>query len=725
MGAGASSLATVRRYVYRGSEVQKAAAGPPVEQCDAKLPEVAGWKQELDALQEHPTLLMEERFEALRSPGCGCRIGRAEHRAITLPQLCALRAYMQGYDFVSRSGEPLGTESVNLYDVVTHIVKPATALAKVSYVELVATGPQHPRWFVSHWWGEPVLQFVQCLSQHSADRGLSAESPYWVCAYANNQWNVQGEVGDDPRSSAFHAALQQVDGTVSVLDEKRVCFTRVWCGYEIFVSLDAPPFPGFLYDIYTMAGQTAVGLADGYNYADMKRANCRQIDKNTREAGFPIQTVVDALSTKIQDAKASVEADRRHILNVIVDAPLNDQPPERHQLYDRLNRLLAGRFAAASWRNAVVTGIPLGGLQNSLAVSGLDNFAVSFHGYPIANRANLPALTPALPYQTLKRLELDLSCTQEGDAAVCELLEKLQEAPLARFHLSLLHADRCTGASTRALARLLAARRGTLRRLKLDPANASTDSDIEALAEAMPSELTHLELCLAFADKVTGAGVRALCAKLPPNLEFLSFRKLQGAGDARALADRLQTDPARSRLAFLDLDYWGCKALGDAGLMYLAERIPCGLRVLKLQLHDTATTDVGLVVAAEAIGKPLRCGLVQLELSLDASEAITDETLKALASSIGSIPPGARTFKHLHIGLNRTRASFEGVKALVESFPEGLDYFDMQICMNQLSDAEWDMLALEMLPGCNKRANGSNCEFSWGTQDRFDYGCTF
>ena len=45
-------------------------------------------------------------------------------------------------------------------------------------------------------WGEPVSDFTACLRQHRNDRKLSRASLYyWVCAYANNQWNVYSEIG--------------------------------------------------------------------------------------------------------------------------------------------------------------------------------------------------------------------------------------------------------------------------------------------------------------------------------------------------------------------------------------------------------------------------------------------------------------------------------------------------------------------------------------------------
>ena len=61
--------------------------------------------------------------------------------------------------------------------------------------ELVATEPQKPIWFVSHWWGEAIFEFVWCIDQHSKDHTekdqwgtvINKEAVqtcgYWVCAY--------------------------------------------------------------------------------------------------------------------------------------------------------------------------------------------------------------------------------------------------------------------------------------------------------------------------------------------------------------------------------------------------------------------------------------------------------------------------------------------------------------------------------------------------------------
>ena len=84
-----------------------------------------------------------------------------------------------------------------------------------SLVELVATAEQLPLYFVSHWWGEPVVDFVKCLDQHSTDRKLGANGAYWVCAYATpasqdrtagERYHWRGDCGQEDEASNDDAA---------------------------------------------------------------------------------------------------------------------------------------------------------------------------------------------------------------------------------------------------------------------------------------------------------------------------------------------------------------------------------------------------------------------------------------------------------------------------------------------------------------------------------------
>ena len=138
----------------------------------------------------------------------GPSLDRVEYRAITLGQANALfeeeienRADAQGnlpgwYEGRNKDGssnqnkdgtwkvkQACHKDTINLYDFMHWCIKPKCAEKKCSYVQLVADEPQKPAWFVSHWWGEPVRDFVRCLNEHARVRALSSHTAYWVCAY--------------------------------------------------------------------------------------------------------------------------------------------------------------------------------------------------------------------------------------------------------------------------------------------------------------------------------------------------------------------------------------------------------------------------------------------------------------------------------------------------------------------------------------------------------------
>ena len=99
---------------------------------------------------------------------------------------------------------------------------------------------QRPEWFVSHWWGEPVVLFIACLMQHAKDRFYRSpddeswlDTPYWVCAYANNQHELGSDVTADPQSSSFRKAMRRARGTVSVIDAIAETYKRIWCDFEV------------------------------------------------------------------------------------------------------------------------------------------------------------------------------------------------------------------------------------------------------------------------------------------------------------------------------------------------------------------------------------------------------------------------------------------------------------------------------------------------------------
>ena len=302
----------------------------------------------------------------LMPAGAGFRIAETAERGLQLEQLDAVFAHLQrrvqSELWMARPPGGQATpvvlpEAVTLYTCATYVILPATVREKTSLVELVATGPQLPRWFVSHWWGEPVADFLACLTQHAKDRELSGESAcYWICAYANNQWELSDSLSDDPFQTSFNKALSMVRGTVTIIDGGGVVYSRIWCAFEAYVTITTGR-PEYKWDVYTThmraGSRLTAGITDGLAEADsgdIKR-------KSKREKAFPLALGRESLSITLETAKASVDADRVHILNAMVGAKdLNAPPPAAHADYDWLNAVIRAKFALATLRKAIASG---------------------------------------------------------------------------------------------------------------------------------------------------------------------------------------------------------------------------------------------------------------------------------------------------------------------------------------------------------------------------------
>jgi len=460
--------------------------------------------------------------------GAGCNIELTEHRAITMKQLDALSSHVwrrcKHEKWVDRSlgsptyGQMLAHATINLYQVVDWVVKPATEQTQVSFVELVADGPQPPKWFISHWWGEAVMDFIRCLVEHSRRRSLNKDSPYWVCAYANNQWQLGEDVTADPAQSSFRKAMKIADGTVQVIDAGAVCYTRVWCSYEVFVSLTDEPK---LYDVTTVAEWWEEQFMDSFSSIPCVREAVAILDnrgysidlngfaKRKAEEGFPKHIAVGAMSSAVQNAKASVETDRRHILNSIIGAAdLEAQPPVSHDSYDEINLTLKGRFAAALWRNA-------------LKARDADRATWQFSDFPMA-----------VQRCGLKSWSLDLEDVNVHDEDIATIVEAF-ERTLGRLHLNFKRNKLTATGITNLLAGL--SRLDKLHTLDLNLALcAVTDELAELFSKSMPPSLTELKLNVDTTN-VTEVGLNAIRSAWKPR-RTESLRIISGFHESKLTA---------------------------------------------------------------------------------------------------------------------------------------------------------------------------------------------
>ena len=73
---------------------------------------------------------------------------------------------------------------------------------------------------------------------------------YWICAYANNQWELSDSLSDDPFQTSFNKALSMVRGTVTIIDGGGVVYSRIWCAFEAYVTITTGR-PDYKWDVYT------------------------------------------------------------------------------------------------------------------------------------------------------------------------------------------------------------------------------------------------------------------------------------------------------------------------------------------------------------------------------------------------------------------------------------------------------------------------------------------
>eukprot|EP00811_Abedinium_folium_P005297 NODE_1487_length_2461_cov_8.077978.p1 GENE.NODE_1487_length_2461_cov_8.077978~~NODE_1487_length_2461_cov_8.077978.p1 ORF type:complete len:517 (+),score=162.17 NODE_1487_length_2461_cov_8.077978:573-2123(+) len=161
-------------------------------------------------------------------------------------------------------------------------------------------------------------------------------------------------------------------GTVSILDTRAVVFTRIWCTYEVYVSLQTGR-EGYLHDCYTAYEETrpvtgpyglsasfenekrahrGVGITDGFVAADKNNMQ----SKLGRESYFPRGVLQKALGVKFEEAEASMQEDKQHILNSISRIDLDAEPLRTSPHYTALNNVVRGKFAVSAMRKAFETG---------------------------------------------------------------------------------------------------------------------------------------------------------------------------------------------------------------------------------------------------------------------------------------------------------------------------------------------------------------------------------
>eukprot|EP00913_Durusdinium_trenchii_P020924 g19660.t1 len=186
-------------------------------------------------------------FESLNPSENATAIHRLEERALPLHYFRALFRFAEG---VSYNGElwydleqhlpSIKLPKLNIYQVHHWIIEPLTFREDFSYAEVVINETKPPKriWFISHWWGEAMCNFVQCLAKHIDIRRMSvSRTAYWAA------WAAIGPSDAAPTGRATAAADALL--TARVLAPRQVllmlgpegeAFRRSWCVLEMAVA---------------------------------------------------------------------------------------------------------------------------------------------------------------------------------------------------------------------------------------------------------------------------------------------------------------------------------------------------------------------------------------------------------------------------------------------------------------------------------------------------------
>lgn len=287
-------------------------------------------------------------------------IDGGEYRAVTLAQFMQIYAYIEAKILEWK----LTLEETNFYNINTWLIQPATRATNSALFEHIADREQAPTWFLSHWWGEPLINVMKCVRRHHAARSLPTHVAYWICAYACRQEDLVADFADGLQYNDFFRAMQQARFKVLLILDVSTSsggpatpFKRLWCIFECSMCLDqvAAPIdtalvvPGKKEEVELVCS----GLTKLERTSDKYLAGRGMATKVKREYTFPDEIPKAGLAFNVKLATASSEQDHRRILNFIAGQPQDDNPPRDHERYDRLNKRIQGLLSQLFWHRAL------------------------------------------------------------------------------------------------------------------------------------------------------------------------------------------------------------------------------------------------------------------------------------------------------------------------------------------------------------------------------------
>lgn len=616
MGSGSS--ASAQKAAGSAAESHAGTCSEEVREASASVPErphdlstVDGRAASMQATLQMSKVEFRDHMARLQNKfTVRSEIAKTENRGLSLAQLQDIRNFAQQNcelwhdlsppEYSKTSGQILRMDFLNLYHMCTWCILPATHVDNCSFVELLAEGDQAPNWFCSHWWGEPIQDFVSCVEVHQA---LRETDLYWICAYANRQHSLQDELVTDPSQTSFYKAMCLSKGVLIILDEvgPATPFTRIWCAFEAYVALvDRPREEAMLLDIACRHSKTTYLLTDGVAAGEARleeldnfspsSVTLAQSLKCLRQMCFPSEVFEHGLKLELHRAQASRDVDRRRILNSFAGrtgAGLDEMPHESHPKYEEVNIRLRAVLAMAAWDQVAVSQSSsfMANVSQCLAADRWrDSLTFDLSRLPTADNWALQGAGRSLSQQ-LKSLKVDCSTcskiTSRGLEAFAQHLPEGLTALSMNFRM-------CEGLSNKGVAALAAQLPRGLEKLDLGLAQSGVSNvGLAALASAMPAALQELRLDLNYCSKISDSGLAALGDHLPSRLRYLKIvlagrQSLTDAGLAALF--KLPADVEEVELVLLQSEW-----LTDAGLAAVVTALPASLKKVTIRPHGCRT----------------------------------------------------------------------------------------------------------------------------------------
>jgi len=535
-------------------------------------------------------------------------------RALTLQELRVVRSIIVSNCVKnkwksSRDGKRLRPEDVNLYDLNDIVIKPLTKKRNCSFKELFSSGDTAPVYYVSHWWGERVLDFIQCCERHAMMLNLApSEAKYWVCAYANRQHDLGTDLGTDPEQSSFHRAMGMAQGVLLIIDPHPNVYSRIWVDYELYTTtikdrrLDMVAYS---------KGQATV-------LADEELENEAPFQRSRREQKFPFEYLSKfALALELYKGEASQEIDKVRILNVMrKESNLDDR-----SIIDMINagdetdeRYISAmeKFSSADWALRALFAVKAWSIALATEGQTVDNF----YGFDLTEvvindleRKSL-VLDDLIALDTMTDEEFGkiigvLSPSIEElviNVAGCQELSdkclKKTQLPklLNKLSLNFGYSQKITNEGVIQLAKKIP-KKVEILELDVAPQKLGDGSwvperyndHLRSIASAIPSCLRELKLTTALCGEEDGSGVIELSKALPPgltklDLTFRIWKSFEGS-TAIDLVSYLPTS-----LESFSLDIWGGDYFDDNDWMVFTTELS---KLANLKQVYIFTSDLG------------------------------------------------------------------------------------------------------------------------------------